>query len=183
MSTFLIECDRATWIRAGLDRLPTEAGRAVCEGVFAATLDGHPLISNNSVWRNFPWVANERWSMHNMVLVGDALHTAHYSIGSGTRLAMEDVIALARALEEHPGALPEALAAFEAARRPAVEKLCRASRTSAAWYGDFATHMRLPPLQFARSYIGRSGRIDDARLAAMAPSFMARYAALKSGGA
>lgn len=183
MSTFIVECSRATWLRAGLDRLPPDDGRALCEKVFAGALDGHPLISNKSVWRNFPWLWNERWSMHNMVLVGDALHTAHYSIGSGTRLAMEDVIALARALDAHPGALRDALEAYEAGRRPIVEKLCRASKTSAEWYRDFGAHMRLPPLEFARSYIARSGRVDDARLAAMAPRFMARYAAAQRGAA
>lgn len=181
MSTFLIECACATWVRAGLDRLPAEAGRALCERIFAATLDGHRLISNNSVWRNFPWLWHRRWSMGNVVLLGDALHTAHYSIGSGTRLAMEDAMALARALDAHPGALTDALSAYESARRPVVERLCRASQTSAAWYRDFATHMRLSPLELARSYIGRSGRVDDARLAAMAPRFMARYAAQRGG--
>jgi 2-polyprenyl-6-methoxyphenol hydroxylase-like FAD-dependent oxidoreductase len=183
MSTFIVECGRATWLKAGLDRLSPGDGRALCEKVFAGTLDGHPLISNKSVWRNFPWLWNERWSMHNMVLVGDALHTAHYSIGSGTRLAMEDVIALARALDQHPGALGDALQVYEAERRPIVEKLCAASKTSAEWYKDFGAHMRLPPLEFARSYIGRSGRIDDTRLAAMAPGFMARYAAAQRGAA
>jgi 2-polyprenyl-6-methoxyphenol hydroxylase-like FAD-dependent oxidoreductase len=177
MSTFIVECDRATWVKAGLDRLPLDEGRALCERLFADALEGHRLISNRSVWRNFPWVWNERWSARNVVLVGDALHTAHYSIGSGTRLAMEDVIALTRALDEHPGALRDALRAYETERRPVVEKLCKASRTSAEWYKDFGAHMRLPPLEFARSYIGRSGRIDDARLAAMAPRFMARYGA------
>jgi 2-polyprenyl-6-methoxyphenol hydroxylase-like FAD-dependent oxidoreductase len=183
MSTFIVECSRTTWLAAGLDRLPPDQGRALCERVFAATLDGHPLISNKSVWRNFPWLWNERWSMHNLVLVGDALHTAHYSIGSGTRLAMEDVIALARVLDQHPGALGDALQAYEAERKPVVEKLCRASKTSAQWYEEFGVHMRLPPLEFARAYIGRSGRIDDARLAAMAPRFMARYAAAQRGAA
>lgn len=181
MSTFLIECAPSTWTRAGLDRLPPEAGMARCEQIFAATLDGHRLISNNSVWRNFPWLSQRRWWTGNVVLIGDALHTAHYSIGSGTRLAMEDAVALARALDAHPGALAEALAAYESARRPIVDKLCRASQTSAAWYRDFESHMRLPPLQLARSYIGRSGRIDDARLAAMAPRFMARWAAQRGG--
>lgn len=182
MSTFVVECDRATWLKAGLDRLPADEGRALCEKIFAATLDGHPLISNKSVWRNFPWLWNDRWSMHNTVLVGDALHTAHYSIGSGTRLAMEDVIALVKALDRHPDSLADALKAYEAERRPGVEKLCKASKTSAEWYRDFGMHMRLPPLEFARAYIGRSGRIDDARLTAMAPRFMARYAAARRGG-
>jgi 2-polyprenyl-6-methoxyphenol hydroxylase-like FAD-dependent oxidoreductase len=188
MSTFIVECSRATWLNAGLDRLPPDEGRALCEKVFAAALDGHPLISNRSVWRNFPWLWNERWSIGNMVLAGDALHTAHYSIGSGTRLAMEDAVALAKALDqhpldEHPAALGDALQAYEAGRKPVVEKLCKASKTSAEWYADFGAHMRLPPLEFARAYIGRSGRVDDARLAAMAPRFMSRYAATQQGAA
>jgi 2-polyprenyl-6-methoxyphenol hydroxylase-like FAD-dependent oxidoreductase len=183
MSTFIVECDRATWMKAGLDRLLADEGRALCEKIFAGALDGHPLIPNKSEWRNFPWLWNERWSTRNIVLVGDALHTAHYSIGSGTRLAMEDVIALAKALDQYPSALGDALQAYEAERRPIVEKLCKASKTSAEWYRDFGTHMRLPPLAFARSYIGRSGRIDDARLMAVAPRFMARYAAAQRGAA
>ena len=94
MSTFLVECDPATWQRYGFADKTIEQSQAICEQVFAATLDGHPLVSNKSVWRNFPWIWNERWSFRNMVLIGDALHSAHFSIGSGTRLAIEDAIAL-----------------------------------------------------------------------------------------
>jgi 2-polyprenyl-6-methoxyphenol hydroxylase-like FAD-dependent oxidoreductase len=177
MSTFIVECNRETWLRAGFDTLDGEAARSLCERIFAEALDGHPLISNKSQWRNFPWLANERWSFGNMVLVGDALHTAHYSIGSGTRLALEDVIALVKALEAHRGDIRAGLAAYEAARRPIVDKLVRASKASAAWYEDFGLHMRLAPIDFAYSYITRSGRIDDDRLRAMAPRFMAQHAA------
>src|SRR5882762_11099599 len=145
MSTFIVECDRSTWLQASLDRLPPDESEALCQRVFAKTLDGHPLVSDKSTWRNFPWLWNDRWSMHNMVLVGDALHTAHYSIGSGTRLAMEDVIALAKALDKHPESLDGALQCYEAERRPIVEKFFKASKTSAAWYRDFANHMRLSP--------------------------------------
>ena len=99
MSTFLVECDRATWQAYGFADKSIEESKAICEEVFAATLDGHPLVSNRSVWRNFPWIWNEHWSFGNKVLLGDALHTAHFSIGSGTRLAIEDAIALAKALE------------------------------------------------------------------------------------
>jgi len=179
MSTFIVECDRATWLRAGFDHRPADEARAVCERVFAEALDGHPLVANRSVWRNFPWIWNERWSHRNMVLVGDALHTAHFSIGSGTRLALEDVIALADALDEEPRDLRAGLERYEAARRPVVEKLVRASRTSAAWYERFPEHMRLRPLDFAYSYITRSGRVDDDRLRQMAPGFMARYDAAR----
>jgi 2-polyprenyl-6-methoxyphenol hydroxylase-like FAD-dependent oxidoreductase len=173
-STFIIECDRATWLRAGLDTLPSEETCAVLERVFAASLGGHKLISNKSTWRNFPWIWNERWSFGNMVLVGDALHTAHFSIGSGTRLALEDVIALVKALEAVPGDLASALALYEASRRPIIEKLVRASKASAEWYEHFPRQMRLAPLDFAMSYIGRSGRVDRDRLRAMSPNFMAR---------
>lgn len=183
MSTFIVECDRATWLRAGFDRMAPEEARAVCERVFAEALDGHPLVANRSVWRNFPWIWNERWSFGNRVLVGDALRTAHFSIGSGTRLALEDVIALAGALDEARGDIPAGLASYEAARRPAVEKLVAASKTSAAWYERFPEHMRLAPLDFAMSYITRSGRVDHERLRAMAPRFMARYDASRRGAA
>jgi 2-polyprenyl-6-methoxyphenol hydroxylase-like FAD-dependent oxidoreductase len=175
MSTFIVECDPATWQRAGFAEKGPEETKAVCERVFAQALDGHALVSNKSAWRNFPWVRNDRWSFRNMVLVGDALRTAHFSIGSGTRLALEDVIALVKALEAHPGDLPAGLAAYEGGRRPVVEKLVNASRTSAAWYERFPEHMKLAPLDFAYSYITRSGRLDDDRLREMSPRFMARY--------
>ena len=101
MSTFVVEVDEPTFFRAGFDKMDTDRAKAACEEVFAETLDGHRLVSNKSIWRQFPKVWNERWSIGNRVLVGDALHTAHFSIGSGTRLAMEDAIALAKALEQH----------------------------------------------------------------------------------
>jgi 2-polyprenyl-6-methoxyphenol hydroxylase-like FAD-dependent oxidoreductase len=175
MSTFIVECDPATWVRAGLDRASESESRRLCEQVFAATLDGHPLVSNRSIWRNFPWVWNERWSVRNVVLIGDALRTAHYSIGSGTRLAIEDALALTKALEAEPDDLAAALARYEAARRPVVEKLVAASKMSAGWYERFPEHMQLAPADLAMSYIRRSGRVDDQRLRTMAPKFMALY--------
>jgi len=153
----------------------------ICQEIFAGTLDGHPLISNRSVWRNFPWVWNEHWSFRNMVLIGDALHTAHFSIGSGTRLAIEDAIALAKALDAEPS-LSDGLARYQAERQPIVKKLVTAARTSADWYESFPAHMKLDPVDFAYSYITRSGRIDDDRLRAMAPQFMARYDASRETG-
>jgi len=175
MSTFIVECDRATWERAGFAEKSTEEARIICEKVFADTLHGHPLVSNKSVWRNFPWLWNERWFFRNMVLVGDALHTAHFSIGSGTRLAMEDVIALVKALEAEPRDLCAGLARYQDARKPIVEKLVTASKTSAAWYESFPEQMRLDPYDFAMSYITRSGRIGRDRLVAMSPRFMQAY--------
>ena len=174
MITFLVECDRATWQAYGFADRTVEESKAVCEQVFAKTLDGHPLLSNKSVWRNFPWIWNEHWSFKNMVLLGDALHSAHFSIGSGTRLAIEDAIALVKALEAERD-LPAALARYQAARKPVVQKLVAAARASAAWYEKFQDHMKLGLMDFAMSYITRSGRIDEARLRAMSPAFMARY--------
>jgi 2-polyprenyl-6-methoxyphenol hydroxylase-like FAD-dependent oxidoreductase len=176
MSTFLVECDLATWQAYGFADKSVEQSQAICEQVFAATLDGHPLVSNKSVWRNFPWIWNERWSFRNIVLIGDALHSAHFSIGSGTRLAIEDAIALAKALEAERD-IPDALARYQTERKPIVKKLVTAARTSADWYEEFPEHMKLDLLDFAYSYITRSGRIDDARLRAMSPAFMARYEA------
>ena len=179
MSTFLVECDEVTWQRYGFADKTIEQSQAICEQVFADTLDGHKLISNKSVWRNFPWIWNERWSHGNIVLIGDALHSAHFSIGSGTRLAIEDAIALTKALEAEP-ALPAALARYEGERKPIVKKLVTAARTSAEWYEHFPDHMKLGLMDFGYSYITRSGRVDDARLRAMSPAFMARYEASRS---
>jgi 2-polyprenyl-6-methoxyphenol hydroxylase-like FAD-dependent oxidoreductase len=176
MSTFLVECDAATWEAYGFAEKAIEQSQAICERVFAETLGGHKLISNKSVWRNFPWIWNEKWSHRNMVLIGDALPSAHFSIGSGTRLAIEDAIALAKALESE-AALPAALARYESERKPIVKKLVTAARTSADWYENFPNHMKLDLMDFAYGYITRSGRIDDARLRAMSPHFMARYEA------
>ncbi|MGJ4972561.1 MULTISPECIES: FAD-dependent monooxygenase [unclassified Bradyrhizobium] len=182
MSTFLVECDRATWHAHGFAEMSVDESRRVCEQVFAATLDGHALVSNRSVWRNFPWVWNEHWWHRNMVLIGDALHTAHFSIGSGTRLAIEDAIALAKALDAETS-LSDGLARYQAERQPIVKKLVTAARTSSDWYESFPAHMTLGLLDFAYSYITRSGRIDETRLRAMAPRFMARYEASRSTGA
>lgn len=179
MSTFLIECGRATWQRYGFAEKTVEESKAICERIFADVLDSHPLISNKSMWRNFPWVWNEHWSFKNMVLIGDALHSAHFSIGSGTRLAMEDALALTKALEAEPDDLASALARYQAARKPIVQKLVAAARTSADWYENFATHMQRDVMDFAYSYITRSGRIDPQRLRAMSPAFMARYEAVR----
>jgi 2-polyprenyl-6-methoxyphenol hydroxylase-like FAD-dependent oxidoreductase len=176
MSTFLVECDAATWNAYGFEHKSIEESQAICEEVFADTLGGHKLISNKSVWRNFPWIWNERWSHRNMVLIGDALHTAHFSIGSGTRLAIEDAIALTKALEAEAD-VPGALARYERERKPIVKKLVTAARTSADWYEHFPDHMKLSLMDFTYSYITRSGRIDNARLRAMSPQFMARFEA------
>lgn len=180
MSTFLVECDAATWQRAGLGRMTDDESRAYCEKVFAADLDGHALISNKSIWRNFPLLSNRNWLAGNAVLIGDALRTGHFSIGSGTRLAFEDAIALDRSFAEAGEDVPRALAAFERERRPVVEKLVAAANQSSFWYERMADKMHYQPWQLAYDYMTRSGRIDDARLAAMAPRFMAAVTAARA---
>ena len=178
MSTFIVECDDATWRRAGLDGMDDEASREYCEGVFAADLCGAPLVSNHSIWRQFPLLQNRNWSAANAVLIGDALRTMHFSIGSGTRLAFEDAIALDRAFGEAGENVPGALAAFERERRPVVEKLFAAANASSYWYEKFPEKMqRLDALGLAYDYMTRSGRMSDARLAEIAPNFMQRVRA------
>ncbi len=176
MSTFLVEVNEATFQHAGFARLSEGDSAIWCARVFEDVLDGHPLVLNRSLWRRFPVVHNACWSHDRCVLIGDALHTAHFSIGSGTRLALEDAIALDRALAAHPNDLPAALPAFEAARRPVLEKLVAAANASGAWYERFAEHMALAPLDFAMSYLTRSGRIDPQRLRQSSPRFAERYA-------
>jgi 2-polyprenyl-6-methoxyphenol hydroxylase-like FAD-dependent oxidoreductase len=166
MSTFVVECDAATWTRAGFATMDEPAAIRYLEKLF-----GHRLVSNKSVWRNFPNLRNQRWFAGNAVLIGDALRTAHFSIGSGTRLAMEDAIALDKALAAE-SSVGKALAAFEAARRPIVEKLVAAADASGAWYERFPEHMKLAPREFAWSYIQRSGRVDPARLRKISPKFV-----------
>jgi len=175
-STFIVECDPATWRRAGLDRVDAAGSRRLCEQIFAATLQGAPLFDNKSIWRKFPCVRNERWAVGNVVLIGDAAHSAHYSIGSGTRLALGDALALANALADvEPGQITAALQHYEAERRPSVEKLVAASLRSAQWYHRFPEHMRLEPMQLAMSYLRRSSHIDGERLRATSPAFIASY--------
>jgi 2-polyprenyl-6-methoxyphenol hydroxylase-like FAD-dependent oxidoreductase len=180
-STFIVEVDQVTFERSGLAQMDDAAARQLCERVFAKTLEGHRLVSNNSIWRQFPVVHNERWSTGNRVLLGDALHTAHFSIGSGTRLAMEDAIALERALAVHGDNIGEGLRAYEAARRPILEKLVAGANGSAGWYEHFAEHMRLAPVDFAMSYVTRSGRIDLERLRKLSPRFVRRFEEERAG--
>ena len=132
-STFIVEVDRSHFRCARAStRMDEEETRAIVRArVCAGTLDGHALISNNSIWRQFPIVHNERWSVRRTVLVGDALHTAHFSIGSGTRLAIEDAIALDKALAAHGDDIDAALAAYETGRRPILEKLVAGANGSA----------------------------------------------------
>jgi 2-polyprenyl-6-methoxyphenol hydroxylase-like FAD-dependent oxidoreductase len=174
MSTFVVECDEATWRRSGLERMSDENSRAYCETVFAPDLAGHPLITNKSVWRQFPLLACRRWSVNHLILIGDALRTVHFSIGSGTRLAFEDAIALDRAFAEAGEDVPGALAIFERERRPVVEKILSAANASSYWYERLAQKMQLRPVELAHDYMTRSGRMSDERLRELSPKFMKR---------
>ncbi len=172
-STFIVECDEAAFRLAGFSGMRESEHRALCEKIFADTLDGGKLIVNRSVWRQFPHLVNRRWHSGNRVLVGDALHTMHYSIGSGTRLALEDAIALVKALREEALDVSKALPRYEKQRRPALDKFARAALSSAKWYDRFADRMALAPWEFALSYMMRSGRMPADRLRAMSPKFAA----------
>ena len=172
-STFIVEATERTWRRAGMDEAGEEETVRFLSRLFADELDGHPLIRNRSVWRQFPTVANRRWSAGNVVLIGDAAHTAHFSVGSGTRLAMLDAIALARAMETAPD-LAAALAAYEDERRRPVESLQRAAQASLQWFEDTERYFRLEPTQFAFSLLTRSLRISHENLRERDPQFVDR---------
>lgn len=181
-STFIVECDDPTFQRYGFDKLSEQESAAVCREIFANVLEGAPLIINKSHWRQFPRLWCKKWVAGKYALLGDAVHTAHFSIGSGTRLAMEDAIALVRALASHKDR-DEALAAYQAQRAPIAKRIVDAANSSATWYETFAKKMDLAPLDFAFDYLTRSGRMDVARLREIAPGFMARYEAERATGA
>ena len=175
-STFIVEAAERTWRRAGMDAAGEEETARFLERLFAEELDGHPLIRNRSVWRRFPTIANARWSAGNVVLIGDAAHTAHFSVGSGTRLAMLDAIALTRALDGGPAGpdLAARLAAYEEERRRPVESLQRAAQASLQWFEDTERYFRLEPVQFAFSLLTRSLRISHENLRERDPAFVDR---------
>lgn len=175
-STFIVECDAETWVRADFAHLSEAESRAYCERVFHDDLAGHELLSNKSAWLNFKLVVNRHWSYQNIVLLGDALRTIHFSIGSGTRMALEDAIALYHAFTEQQN-VAEAIASYEQHHRPSVEKMLDIAAHSYLWYENFSAAMALDPLALVYGYMKRSGRIDDAILRQRAPRFMARYEA------
>ena len=179
-STFIVECAPDVFARSGLGERSEADSLRYLEGLFADDLEGEPLLSNASRWINFWTLRNRRWSHGRTVLLGDALHTAHFSIGSGTKLALEDATALARALGdrgeqgEHDD-LEAALAAFEAARRPVVERYQAASEASAAWFENAAADLHLEPLAFAYRAMTRSAKVDHENLRQRDPEFIAAY--------
>ena len=174
MSTFLVEVEEETWKRAGFEQMNPEDTIRHCERVFARDLGGHRILSNNSYWRNFPVIWNEHWSIDNVVLLGDALRTAHFSIGSGTRLAMEDAIALWKALRERRS-VPEALARFQQLRLPSMKKIWDAANVSLRWYERMGENIKLDPVEFAYSYMTRTGRVDHTEVRRRDPALAEAY--------
>ncbi len=170
-STMVLLLSEATWRAAGLDIASEEESRRLCERVFAAELGGHHLLSNRSLWINFPWVSCEMWHAGNVVLLGDAVHTAHWSIGSGTKLALEDAISLARALGRHSGRAA-AIAEYELDRQPVVERIQEASRVSCDYFQSVQRYFSFEPAQFAYQLMTRTPRITHTNLAARDPDFV-----------
>src|SRR5262245_22988851 len=169
-STWITETDPATFARAGLDKLDEAASARFVEGLFAKELQGHRLITNRSIWRNFPTIRCERWVKDNMVLLGDAKATAHFSIGSGTKLAMEDAIGLYEALRQEPG-LAGALERFETGRREEVEKTQHAADVSLEWFEHVARLWDFGPVPFGRWVLSRRHAITCDRLRRRAREF------------
>lgn len=173
-STFIVECDPKTWTNAGFAEMSDEHTRKYLAEVFAHDLSGHPLLSNNSKWINFLLVKNRRWSHENIVLLGDALHTAHFSIGSGTKLAIEDAIAL-KACFEASSDVTSALKRFEEARRPVIEDYQAAAEESMLWFENARDYMHLRPIELAYVLMTRSGKIDLETLRRRDPKFVSAY--------
>jgi anthraniloyl-CoA monooxygenase len=173
-STFIVECDPETWDKAGFERMSDEDTRAHLGEVFAEDLQGHKLLSNNSKWINFLLVKNKNWFFENVVLIGDALHTAHFSIGSGTKLAMEDAIALAESFQQNTN-VSDALTHFTETRRPVILDYQAAAFESMLWFENAASYMHLSPLELAFSLMTRSGRVSYEDLKRRDPAFIRAY--------
>ena len=182
MSTFIVELAEDTWRRSGqVDATERswrpgesdQAGIEFCAEVFGDALDGAALVGNNSRWIRFPTVRTRRWRDGNVLLIGDAAHTAHFSIGSGTKLAMEDALALAACLHENPS-VETALIAYETERRPVVESAQRAAQASLEWFENIGQYMGQEPVQFAFNLLTRSRRITYSNLKLRDPEFVER---------
>jgi len=178
LSTFVAECDEATWKRFDMEAMSLEQRKALFEEIFAPELEGFPLLSNNSLWRQFPVIRNDRWTAGRVVLIGDAQTSAHFSIGSGTRIAIEDSIALAHAVCEVEGSVAQKLDAFVTARRPEKDKLISASERSYNWYEEIGRWMEeYTPHEFVYRFMTRTGRVSDERLASSFPNLYAQLVA------
>ena len=177
-STFIVETTAQTWRNAGLDRMSEEESLAFCSQLFADHLGEHRLLSNASVWRTFDTIRNRSWHHENVVLMGDAAHTAHFSIGSGTKLAIEDAVALAKAFQAHPSNLGAAFAEYELERQTAVERFQEAATDSAHYFEQVARYLDFEPEQFEFNLLTRSGRITYANLELRDPAVVNRAARL-----
>ena len=173
-STFIVECDPQTWKRAGFEEKSDSDTRTYLGEVFATDLHGYSLLSNNSKWIQFLLVKNANWFFKNLVLLGDALHTAHFSIGSGTKLAMEDAIALAESLQQTSD-VEEALALFAETRRPVIEEYQSAAFGSMLWFENARDYVHLTPRGLAFSVMTRSGRVTYDDLKRRDPEFIRQY--------
>jgi anthraniloyl-CoA monooxygenase len=184
-STFIVECPEDTWRRAGLEEANEEDSIAYCEKLFADDLGGHSLLSNRSQWISFVTLRNESWHDGNVVLIGDSAHTAHFTIGSGTKLAMEDAVSLAGALERYDEVEP-ALVDYELERQPVVERFQQAATDSATYFENVKRYADFEPIQFAFNLLTRSGRITHLELEKRDPYLVrdvdAWYADRASGG-
>ncbi len=173
-STFIIECDPQVWEKAGLAEMHEEETRNYLEAVFSDDLAGERLLSNNSKWINFMLVKNANWYWDNVVLLGDALHTAHFSIGSGTKLAMEDAIALHQSFAREDS-ISAALKNFEAVRKSVIEEYQAAAYESMVWFENVRQYIHLTPIELAYQLMTRSGKVDDEALRRRDPDFIDRY--------
>ena len=177
-STFIVETPEETWLKAGIDKMEPDQSIAFCEKLFADLLDGQPLVSNAShlrgsaIWLKFNRVLCERWFKDNIVLIGDAAHTAHFAIGSGTKLAMEDAIALAQVLGSGGGDVPAALARYQAEREVEALKLQSAARNRMVWFENIERYVHLEPEQFAFSLLSGSQRVGHANLKLRDPAYV-----------
>jgi salicyloyl-CoA 5-hydroxylase len=181
LSTFIVEADEATWRAAGLDEFDADQppgpsdmkSKAYLEHLFADDIAGHPLVINNSRWGNFRTRRTASWHVDNIVWLGDAVHTAHFSVGSGTKMAMEDAVSLAHQLATHRTDIPVALAAYEAERQPEVAKIQNSARPSLSWWENFGLYYdALEPWQFVFHFFSRS--IPAAKMRRRDPEFVAR---------
>lgn len=170
-STFIVECPEDAWRAAGLDRADEQQSIAYCTELFKAELGDHRLLSNRSLWLTFQTLSSASWHHGNLVLVGDAAHTAHFSIGSGTKLAIEDSIALVDSLRRYPE-IQTALTRYELERQPVVERFQEAAGESSSYFEDVSRYESFPPLQFAFNLLTRSRRITYNNLSQRDPTLV-----------
>ena len=183
LSTFLVEVPPETFDRSGLGRMSEAESLAYCEAAFADDLQGQALLSNRSTWFRYVIVKNTHWHFDNVVLLGDALRTGHPSIGSGTRLALQDAIALSEVCQRAAGDVTAALAEFRRLRRPGSDALQQAAIKSTEWYEHLGPKLDLDPISFAYDYLRRSGRVSHMDIQKRDPALAAAYERLHPAAA